>query len=96
MNLCNTLWIFESFLHSTYKFHSFHKVAFYYHYLICFHVLINYQEVEKEILPQNIKIIAVENNAETIIKMEFKSISINQEVRFPFRIPSGFEEIVIK
>lgn len=56
----------------------------------------NYQEVEKEILPQNIKIIALENNAETIIKMEFKSISINQEVRFPFRIPSGFEEIVIK
>lgn len=56
----------------------------------------NYQEVEKEILPQNIKIIAVENNEETIIKMEFKSISMNQEVRFPFRIPSGFEEIIIK
>ena len=56
----------------------------------------NYQEVEKQILPQQIKIIALEEDEETIINMEFKSISLNNDLRFPFRIPSGFDEIVIK
>ena len=56
----------------------------------------NYQEVDKQILPQNIKITALEEGYETIISMEFKSITLNGDLRFPFRIPSGFEEIVIK
>jgi hypothetical protein len=56
----------------------------------------NYQIVERQILPQSIKIIALEEDNETIIEMDFRSISLNNELRFPFRIPSGFEEIVIK
>jgi outer membrane biogenesis lipoprotein LolB len=56
----------------------------------------NYQEVENQILPENIKVIALEENVETIVNMEFRSISLNNELRFPFRIPSGFDEIQIK
>jgi outer membrane biogenesis lipoprotein LolB len=56
----------------------------------------NYQEVEKQVLPKHIKIIALEDNEETIINMEFKSIYLNRDLRFPFRIPSGFDEIVIR
>ncbi len=56
----------------------------------------NYQEVDKQTLPQNIKIIALENYDETIINLEYKSIALNEDVRFPFRIPSGFKEIEIK
>ena len=56
----------------------------------------DYQEVEKQTLPQNIKVIALEGEDETIIAMEFKSVSLNNDLRFPFRIPSGFEEIVIR
>lgn len=54
-----------------------------------------YQEVNKEVLPQNIKIIAVEDSEELNVLMEYKSVSVNEEVRFPFRIPSGFEEIIL-
>ncbi|WP_040279651.1 DUF4292 domain-containing protein [Psychroserpens damuponensis] len=54
-----------------------------------------YQEVDKEVLPQNIKIIAVEDSEELNVIMEYKSVSVNEEVRFPFRIPSGFEEIIL-
>lgn len=54
-----------------------------------------YQDVDKEILPKDIKIIAVEDNEEVIIAMEYKSVSLNEEVRFPFKIPSGFKEIII-
>jgi len=56
----------------------------------------NYQEIEKQVFPKEIKIIALEDTEETIINMEFKSISLNSELRFPFRIPSGFDEIVIR
>ncbi|WP_411766087.1 DUF4292 domain-containing protein [Winogradskyella sp. A3E31] len=55
-----------------------------------------YQTLDKEILPENIRIIAVEDSEEVVITMEFKSLSLNEDVRFPFRIPSGYEEIIIK
>jgi len=56
----------------------------------------SYQEVNNQILPQNISILALEGSFETIINMEFKSITLDSDLRFPFRIPSGFKEIVIK
>lgn len=56
----------------------------------------DYQEVDKQIVPQNVKVIALERDFETIINMEFKSVSLNTDLNFPFRIPNGFKEIVIK
>ena len=56
----------------------------------------NYQEVDKQVLPKNVNIIAVEGNFETQINMEFKSVSLDSDLRFPFGIPTGFKEIVVK
>ena len=56
----------------------------------------SYQEVDKQVLPKDIRIVAVEDSEEVAITMEFKSVSLNEEVRFPFKIPSGYTEIVIK
>ena len=56
----------------------------------------NYQEVDKQIVPEIIKVIALEDNEETIVNMQFRSVTLNSELRFPFRIPSGFDEIEIK
>lgn len=56
----------------------------------------SYQEVGKQVLPKDIKIIAVEDTDEVAITMEFKSLTLNEEVRFPFKIPAGYKEIVIK
>ena len=55
-----------------------------------------YQEVSKQIFPENIRIIAVEKNNEIIIDLDFKAINLNADVRFPFNIPSGYKEIVIE
>lgn len=55
-----------------------------------------YQDINKQILPKNIRITAVENSEEVNIDMELKSVSLNNELRFPFKIPSGFQEIIIK
>lgn len=55
-----------------------------------------YQGVSKQIFPENIRIIAIENNDEIIIDLDFKAISLNGEVRFPFNIPSGYKEIELE
>ena len=31
-----------------------------------------------------------------IIDLEYKSVSLNEELRFPYKIPSGYDEIVLK
>lgn len=54
---------------------------------------IAYQDVEKQILPERLKVIALEQSSETIINLEFKGISLNEQLRFPFKIPSGFKQI---
>ncbi len=56
---------------------------------------LSYQNVEKQMLPERLKIIAVESNEETIIDLEFKSVSLNEDLRFPFKIPSGFKAIIL-
>ena len=53
----------------------------------------SYQQVNKQILPENLKIIAVEDTDEVTIDMEYKSITLNEDLRFPFSIPTGFKEI---
>ena len=55
-----------------------------------------YQEVSKQIFPENIHITALEKADEVTIDLEMKSITLNEEVRFPFEIPEGYKEIVIK
>lgn len=55
-----------------------------------------YQVVKGEIFPEVINIVAMEANEEIKIDLQFKSISMNEEVRFPFEIPSGYKEIQLK
>ncbi len=56
----------------------------------------NYQLVNREIFPETVNIIAMEASEEVTIDLQFKSITINEEVRFPFEIPSGYKEIELK
>ena len=55
-----------------------------------------YQAVDKQTLPERIKVIALDNRDETILDLEFKSVSLNEDLRFPFKIPSGYDEIILK
>lgn len=57
---------------------------------------LKYQEIDKQKLPEVVKIIALDSGDETIIDMEYRSISLNEDLRFPFRIPSGYDEIILK
>ena len=56
----------------------------------------SYQSVERQIVPENVKIIAVEDADEVDIEMEYRSVTLNEGLNFPFKIPSGFKEIKIE
>lgn len=55
-----------------------------------------YQSVSGRIIPEEIKIVANEGGTGTNIDISFKSVSFNDNVSFPFEIPSGYDEIVIE
>ncbi|RIA08257.1 uncharacterized protein DUF4292 [Flavobacteriaceae bacterium MAR_2010_72] len=55
-----------------------------------------YQEVQNQIVPEQFKIIAVEDTEEVSVEMEYKSVTLNEKLRFPFTIPSGFKEIQLE
>ena len=60
------------------------------------HLQIDYlafQKVDKQTFPENIKVIALETNKETNIDLEFKNVTLNEDLSFPYKIPSGFKEI---
>ena len=52
-----------------------------------------YQKVDGQLLPERIKVNAVEANEELVLSLEFKAVTLNDDLRFPFKIPSGFDEI---
>lgn len=55
-----------------------------------------YQEVSKEILPERIKIIALEKEEQLLIDLEFKGLELDQKLNFPFKIPSGYDQLNLK
>ncbi|MCB4798366.1 DUF4292 domain-containing protein [Neotamlana laminarinivorans] len=52
-----------------------------------------YQTVNNQNLPEKIKVVAVEETEELIVNLEFKNMVLNEDLRFPFKIPSGFKAI---
>lgn len=56
----------------------------------------SYQNIERNIIPKLISVIAVEGTDQALIDMEIKSVNLNDEVRFPFKIPSGYKKIELE
>lgn len=55
-----------------------------------------YQKIEGDDYPSKVLILTSENNKKTSIELKFKKIDHNASVRFPFTIPEGYKEIVLK
>jgi hypothetical protein len=56
----------------------------------------NYKNIKGEQFPENINIRATDRNNLTTINIEYKSVEFNEELTFPFEIPSGYKEISLK
>lgn len=56
----------------------------------------NYQLVGKEAIPNEVSIVAIEEDNENRISLEYRNIELNRQVNFPYKIPKGFKEIVLE
>jgi len=53
----------------------------------------SYQETGGQLFPKTISINAIELQKKTSIQLDFRSVDINPQVNFAFKIPGGYEEI---
>ncbi len=55
----------------------------------------NYQKIDKRVLPNEIGIVAINKTVKNTIAIEYRNIEFNRPLNFPYKIPKGFEEIVL-
>jgi len=56
----------------------------------------NYMDIKGEQFPENINIRAIDHTNLTTINIEYRSVEFNEDLTFPFSIPSGYKEISLK
>lgn len=55
-----------------------------------------YQKTENKLLPEQIEIYVKDKEKESYIKLTYKNIEFDRKVKFPYKIPNGFKEIVLE
>ncbi|QLG45193.1 DUF4292 domain-containing protein [Costertonia aggregata] len=55
-----------------------------------------YQEVDSQMIPNSIAIAAIQGNERTTIDIDYRNIELNKSIKFPYKIPKGFDEIILK
>ena len=55
-----------------------------------------YQEVAAKVVPNVVSIEAVNEDEIRTIDLDFKNIEFDRKLNFPYKIPKGFKEIVLK
>lgn len=55
-----------------------------------------YEKIDNEVFPKNILINALDGRYTTSVDVDYRSVEFNKTVRFPFTIPKGYKEIVLK
>lgn len=56
----------------------------------------DYQIKGAKVIPLQIGIVAIETMDRTFIDITYKNIEFDRELNFPYRIPKGYDEIVLK
>jgi len=55
-----------------------------------------YQQIENKILPNTIEIDAKDGDSKNKIAIEYRAIEFDRALRFPYKIPKGYDEIILK
>ncbi|MDC6366444.1 MULTISPECIES: DUF4292 domain-containing protein [Flavobacteriaceae] len=55
-----------------------------------------YQDILGNVLPNEIHILAAENGDKTTIDLSFRNVELNKSLNFPYKIPDGYDKIILK
>ena len=56
----------------------------------------SYQEVQGQILPDEVHIAAIDKEERVTIGITYTQVELNRELRFPYKIPKGFNPVALK
>lgn len=56
----------------------------------------DYQVNGKEVLPGEIGITAIDTDQRNVIGLAYRNVELNRPLNFPYEIPNGYEEILLK
>ncbi|MDM9629936.1 DUF4292 domain-containing protein [Robiginitalea aurantiaca] len=56
----------------------------------------SYQEIQGQVLPDYVQIDAVEADQKITIGIDYKQVELDRELRFPYKIPKGFNPVALK
>lgn len=56
----------------------------------------SYQEVQGEVLPDQVEIAAIQGDGRVTIGISYKQVELNRDLRFPFKIPKGFNPVALQ
>jgi hypothetical protein len=51
----------------------------------------DFQEINQQLIPSKMAITINEKQNNTFIRLNLKSVSLNQSIRFPFKLPKGYK-----
>lgn len=56
----------------------------------------DYEKIDGETFPKKVLITALDGKYTTTVDVDYRSVQFNKSVSFPFKIPNGYKEIVLK
>lgn len=55
-----------------------------------------YQDISGSVLPDDVKIVAVDQKNTTNIDLDFRNLELNKPLNFPYKVPKGYDQIILK
>jgi hypothetical protein len=55
-----------------------------------------YQDISGNVLPNEVKIVAEEAGELTTIDLSFRNLELNKSMSFPYKVPKGYDKIILK
>jgi hypothetical protein len=55
----------------------------------------NFQEISNTIMPTHLDINAIQKKGKTNISIDYKTVTFNEELTFPYSVPEGYERVFI-
>ena len=56
----------------------------------------NFQEFSKTLMPTHLDLQAIQKKGKTNISIDYRTVTFNEEVTFPYSVPEGYERIFIE
>ncbi|MEI6866250.1 DUF4292 domain-containing protein [Flavicella sp.] len=53
----------------------------------------NYSEIEETFIPGTVEIVAKDSKNNAVIQLDYKAVKLNENLSFPYKIPSGYKRI---